>query len=1183
MNSLSSTYVESRALVTGRSLRWLAVVGLFLLGCCFQAFAQEATIVGTVTDQTGAALPKVAVTATNAATGKVSNTTSNDDGQYVLPGLALGQYTLKAQGTGFKVVEQKNIVLNVGDRIRIDFQMQVGATSESITVEANVARIQTETGEMSSVVTGQQVSQLATNGRSLLSLYGLTTGASSLQSDFGAITPVSGDNAVSFNGGRVAHSLMMIDGGENLDRGGTGVTVMPSIDSIAEFRIQTSSYSAEYGLASAANITTALKSGTKTFHGAAWEFNRNDAMQARDFTHPKGTKPAELRLNNFGFNIGGPLPMWKDSHPTFFFYNMEWRRLIQGATLNTIVPLQSTYGGDFTEQGLTTAQLHAPFSCLLSTAEQARFTDAGQALSGCTGGAPDNALAVPFNFNSTDNVINPAFLSGNAQSLLFDARSADGKIVGIFPKETVVDPNGTPRFLGGAAPLTTVREELVRIDHQFNSKFSIFGHFIAEQISQGFATTQWSGDNVPTVGDTMGNPSYSWVAHATHIINPNLVNEISFNYNGNRINIAPTGVVSAPDSFTFNRIFNDSENALNRIPSINLSGSSNYTSNWTPWVNKADDYQIRDDVSLTRGAHQFKFGGSWALYKKNQDIFTNTQGNFTFNGRYTGSSFADFLLGYAQAYNEAAIKDSGFYKNLSYAFYFQDNWRVNNRLTLNLGLRWDGIPHTYEANHRLSSFYPERYNPALAAVYDPSNFNVIKTGAGGTDPAAFSTNPNIPGVLLYTNGLGIDGKGRTPSGLVQNHWGTFGPRLGFAYDVSGAGKTVVRGGFGVSYDRIQGNDMYNAGGNVPFSSTPSVNDVFLEDPKTVIGGTNQTISIPTVPAGITGLSFADNRPPIAYQYNFGLQQQLGTRAVFEASYVGSMHRNLNVYQEINLPDQSLLPSLQTNQSDLNNKVPFKGYRGIRLSQNVAEGDYNSFQTSVRGQLIKDLNLQIGYTLSRSEDPTTGTGSGADLQNVSNPYVGWKYDQGPSLFDRTHVAFINFVYDLPVFRSSSNHLAKSVLGGWQVSGIITAQTGTPLNLTVGQQNACSVVFNCGGLNRPNVNGNIRYVKEYDAGGFKWFDPTVFSLPTAGTFGNLPHNALRGPGRHNWNLSLFKTFTFTERVRFELRAESFNTWNHLQFGAAGANGGVSVNTQNGNFGYITNAFDPRTLQLGGKILF
>lgn len=1159
-----------------------AVFSMLILAFSICAFAQDATVVGTVTDPSGSVVPNATVNLTNTETGIVRSVETNDAGQYVVPNLQIGHYNLKVEAKGFKSEERTGLVLNIADRTRVDFALKVGSTTENVTVEANAIKVQTETGEISSVITGQQVSQLATNGRSVLSLYNLTTGASTLQGDTGAITPVSGDNAVSFNGGRVSQSLMMIDGGENLDRGGTGVTVMPSIDAIAEFRVQTSAYSAEYGLASAASIPLSLKSGTKTFHASAWEFNRNNAFQARDFTHPAGkSTPAELRLNNFGFNVSGPLPMWKDSHPTFFFYNMEWRRLIQGATLNTIVPLSSTYGGDFSEAPASLIP-HTPCTNQLSAAETTRLQNAGVVLSTprASNGAceADPALATPGSnlVAFSGNVIPTSILSANAQSLLFDATG--GGFTGIFPKETTVDANGTPRFTGGTAPLTTVREELVRVDHQFSSKFSVFGHFIAEQINQGFPTTQWSGDNVPNVANNMGNPSYSAVVHTTQIISPTLLNEVAFNYNGNRIHIIPNGIVGAPDSFTFNRYFSGT-NDLNRIPQINLSGGAQYSANWTPWNNKADDYQFRDDVSLTRGAHQFKFGGSWARYAKVQDIFANTEGNFNFNGKYTGSSFADFLLGYAQGYNEAAIKDAGTYVNLSYAFYLQDNWRVSNRLTLNLGLRWDGVPHTYEANHRLSNFYPNLYNPALAAVFDPTNLSVISTTL--TPAGAFTNNPNIPGVPLYTNGLGIDGVGNTPKGLVQTHWSTFGPRLGFAYDVTGAGKTVIRGGFGVSYDRIQGNDMYNAGPNVPFSATPSVTDVFLDNPKTSVLNAS-TIALPVVPSGITGMSYADNAPPVTYQYNAGLQQQMGTRAVLEASYVGAQHRRLNVYQDINLPDQTLLPALQANQSTLNTVLPFKGYRGLRLSQNVAEGTYNSFQTSVRGQVIKDLNLQIGYTLSRSEDPTTGTGSGADLQNVSNPYAGWKYDMGPSVFDRTHVAFINFVYDLPVFRNSSSHFAKGVLGGWQISGIVSAMSGAPLNITVGQNNVCNVVFNCG-QNRPNLNGNIRYTKQVVNGQFQWFDPSTFSLPAAGTWGNLPHDALRGPGRQNWNLSLFKTFAFTERVKFELRAESFNTWNHLQYGGSGANSGISTNTQNGNFGNVTNAFDPRTLQLGGKILF
>ena len=274
---------------------------------------------------------------------------------------------------------------------------------------------------------------------------------------------------------------------------------------------------------------------------------------------------------------------------------------------------------------------------------------------------------------------------------------------GIFPA-----PTSGNHFVQPVSAPTDVREEIVRIDQNFSDKFTLYGHFVAEQIAQNFTTSMWSGDNVPSVGNTFGNPSYAAVVHTAYTISPTLVNEVSFNYNGNRIAITSSGLVYFPGRTTTGSFTVPGQDSDNRIPSINLNGSTgtNYTVNWMPWNNVADSYQIRDDVSWSKGRHQLKMGGSWLLYKKVQDWFKNTQGNYTFNGSFTGNDFADYLLGYAQNYTEDAIKDSGHWNNVSWALYFQDNYRVNNRLTLNLGLRWDGIPHTYEANNQMANFYP---------------------------------------------------------------------------------------------------------------------------------------------------------------------------------------------------------------------------------------------------------------------------------------------------------------------------------------------------------------------------------------------------------------------------------------------------------------------------------------------
>ena len=366
----------------------------------------------------------------------------------------------------------------------------------------------------------------------------------------------------------------------------------------------------------------------------------------------------------------------------------------------------------------------------------------------------------------------------------------------------------------------------MRIDHEFNSKNSIFGHWVSEQISQGFGTTMWSGDNVPTIGNTFGNPSYSAVVHYTQIINPRLLNEIAFNYNGNRINITPVGIYAAPSNFAFNRVFTG-PNELDRIPSIALGGSTgtNYQSNWVPWKNKADSYQWVDDLSLTKGTHQLKIGASFEQYRKIQDLFAPTQGAFNFNGSFTGNDFADYLLGLSNSYGENAVQDSGHWNANSYAAYIQDNWRTTSRLTLNLGLRWDGVPHTYEANGRESNFYPNLYNAANAAVFNPDGSISSASPGLGTSP-----NPILQGYQFYLNGIGIAGQNGISNGLVDNHWAVFGPRVGFAYDLTGHGSTVIRGGMGIMYERIQGNDMYNAGPNQPFSASITFNNVSLSNP-----------------------------------------------------------------------------------------------------------------------------------------------------------------------------------------------------------------------------------------------------------------------------------------------------------------------------------------------------------------
>ncbi len=1177
---------------------FLLVVALSVFSAC--AFAQQATIVGTVTDPSGAVVPNVSVTLTNTDTGSSKTIPTNEAGQYVAVDLQIGHYDVKASSAGFKAAEQKGIVLTVGDRVRVDFQMQMGGAQETVTVEANAVHVQADSGEVSNLITSQQMSQIAVSGRSIYQLAALTPGASSQIGGGGMSagvvnTPVGGDASVEFNGMRQNHNIYLLDGGENDDRGGAGgMSIAPSTDAIAEFRALTSNYSADYGLSSAGTMTMVLKSGTSQFHASAWEFNRNDFFDAQNYFVPN----TELRLNVYGFNVGGPVTLGHlynpDKKKTFFFYNMEWRKLIQGGATNQTVPATDTYGGNFSgfvpadaldvnKNPIPNSGLHAPCANQLSPQLQALFTSAGQGFS-----TPTASGSCSIN-TAVTAAQNPTFVALNANTLPFLNANAQALLkAGIFPANNAVAGNGQPEFKGGANTPTDLREEIVRIDHNFSNNFSVFGHFIAEQVSQGFATSQWSGDNLPTVGDTFGNPSYSAVLHTTYTISPTLVNEVAFNYNGNRINIVPfpaTGLTSLalPSGYdaTNTRLFGGPNN-LSRIPNIDLSGQSGAQfeiSSW-PWHNKADDYQIRDDISWTRGAHQLKFGGSWALYKKVQDLFGQTQGGFNFNGNYTGNSFADYLLGLPDSYQELAVQDKGLWNNVSWAAYVQDNWRVNRKLTLNLGVRWDGVPHTYEANNRMGNFYPNLYDHSLSATFNTNNSICGPTdnaadGCPGGASAGLGTSPNpiLAGVPLYLNGIGIPGQNGVPKGLVNNHWAAFGPRLGFAYDFTGSGKTVVRGGFGIMYERIQGNDMYNAGPNIPFSLQVNLNSVEFDNPS-LATATGTAAARPINAASITGLDVSDYKLPVSYQWSVGAQRALSSKTVLSVTYVGNQGRHQNDYRNSNLPNESALPALiggapyQTATG-----LTYPGFTAISLSENEANTHYNGLQIDLNSQLGRDLNLRAFYTLSRAEDPTSAGNGGGDLGSVSNPFAGWRYDIGPSGFDRTHIAVVNFIYDIPLFRHNESRLLKSAAGGWQVSGIVTLESGLPINIGISGNQGNNGLPTA--TNRPDLTGTLTTPHTVNA----WFSPSAFAAPALGDWGTFPHNGLRGPGRDNWNISLFKSFTLSESrgSRLELRLESFNTWNHTQFDVVDANLGDS------RFGQVTSAFDPRVLQLGGKIYF
>ena len=568
---------------------------------------------------------------------------------------------------------------------------------------------------------------------------------------------------------------------------------------------------------------------------------------------------------------------------------------------------------------------------------------------------------------------------------------------------------------------------------------------------------------------------------------------------------------------------------------------------------------------------------------KNQQLQADTQGDYSFGSSdFSGDSYLNFLLGFADSYSQLQSLNTEHWLNNTYSFYGQDNWHIAPRLTLNIGLRWDFLPHVYEKNNYVSNFVPADYNPAAAPVLDASG--AICTAISAGCPAVSPDLVNYNGGTFYLNGMRLAGQNGFPRGIVQNDYKTLQPRVGFAWDVYGNGKTVLRAGGGMFYERIQGNDVYGAATNPPFAYHPSANAVYFSSPTTsaITGGTAST---PTFPAGLQDLSYYYPDPATA-QYSLGIQQQLAPAVVFVLQYVGSTGWNQSDERNINtLPISDIVHRQQVAAGLANANLyrQFLGYSNITQIESATNQNYNSFQTSFRWQNRHNLTMQFSYTWSHEIDIQSGdlgstniSGSGG---TVSNPF-NLRYDRGSGVLDRRHIFNANYDYKLPFWVHSGNFLEHGVLGGWELSGVTTAESGSPINVTYSPD---TLGFGGGTTNRPDLVGNGRTGPKTVT---QWFNTGAFAAPLApwngGTnqgFGTAGKDAVIGPGLFNWNLALFKSVPFTgrENPHLELRVETFNTFNHTEFNS------VDTGYTDGNFGQVTSTFDPREFQFGGKIVF
>jgi hypothetical protein len=1208
---------------------------LFLVLACVAVFSQaNSTVNGIVIDQSGAFVAGAKITLSEPATGTVKTAVTNGSGLYEIAGLNAGNYNLKVTAKGFEAYTQTGVVVNISSTFRVDVKMVVGAETQTVTVAADALAVQSDSNVVSTLINEQQITELPTNGRNVIGLAALGLGVSGNLPDLESPFSVTANYSISFNGLNQAHNVWMIDGAEAYDRGSGGkMSVMPSQDALGEFQVLASNYPPDYGIASGGTITMSIKNGTKSFHGGAWEFDRNDALDAHNYfddNNGQMAKKSELRYNVFGANASGPvfIPHVYNSSKkkTFFFYNEEWRREVTGVSTNSIKTLPAadliTTPANLTYAIPTYNAL--PSAIVPSVAAGSRV---GKAIAAYNAGAATPLVAgSPF----PGGVVPAGLLDSNA--LLFNGTKN-------LPASTNSDGTYTPT--GGHLPVT-VREDLFRIDHNINDKWQLLGHYIHDAMDTVEATPEWQGDNYPTIGSNFSNPAYAAIVKLTGTLSTNVLLEAAFNYNGNKIAILPVSTVAAgfvkPSGWSTGTYFPLKNDVGNRMPDIEWSTvGTTWGPGNDPWTNGAEDFAEVYGLSVTAGKHQMKFGGGYNRYTKNQVIGKDSEGDYRFDDKYipasttggvttpghvegslTGDSYLDFLLGLtnddtgSNGFSQANANPINHYVNSTISAYAMDNWHVNSRLSLQIGFRYDMMPHTWERNNQVSNFNPAHYQQGLTTAASFNSDGSFATNAGGLQTNSIGT--------FYMNGVDIAGQEGTPRALVKNDYKTFMPRLGFSYDLFGNGKTVVRGGFGTFYERIQGNDIYDAAGSPPFISQPGAQNVEFTSP-TTNWTTGTTATSPTYTQGFNSLNPYYPDPAVA-QFSLGVQHEIAPALILITQYVGNLDWHQNVWIPINNAPLStpLLSRLEItgNYTDplclatpscvaMNPKnggsgyssvaklagKTYPGFSNIRQQSTTQTGSYNSFQAGLRQQGKHGLSYELDYTYAHQIDSTPGS---VDVDNNNPTFNPWnlRYDKGSGILDRRHVFSANYEYKLPFFNHASG-LIKSVAGGWEVSGTVISETGLPWFGNVAPKSSYGDTVGLGGdySIRPNMTGKPNYVKgtsTYTSNGktvtgYRYVDSTGISAPTAAWdggsnlgFGNMGKDAIVGAGRTNFSTAIYKSFAFGERAHAEFRADSFNTFNHTQF-----NGLADSNPANPDFGFVNSAQDPRTFELGFKVAF
>jgi Carboxypeptidase regulatory-like domain len=1236
------------------NVRFVLLALAINLSLCVSAFAQEITgsIVGTVKDSAGAAVAGATVTAVDTAKGiTVRTVVTNNDGEFSFPLLQPNIYSVTVEAANFKKSKSNNIKVDVGQRRSVDVSLEAGKIEETVTVEADAVSIDSTSATNGTVINGDQAREIPINNRNFVQLITLAPGVSNDLADqvyVGTTNPDGQANTVnvSVNGSRSSTNTFTVDGADVTDRGSNlTIQAYPSVDSIGEFRVLRSLYPAESGRSGGGQINVVTRSGGRKFSGSAFAFARNEAFNANNFlTNSITIRPpfgrnndpgrngdnnkarrAPFRYYNYGWTIGGPVsflnfgeldpsaPSIRKYPRTFFFFSQELRR-----------------DRRFTAPAATTV----PDSLLLD----GRFP-----IYVCVNRVYLNETCTGTNVLGPNSPINPALINP----------AALGYLNGIYKKlplpntRTANNPYGLTAQIPNEADF---RQEILKIDHSFNDKLSMYYRYQQDKIPTLDGNALFSsGSSLPGVSTTKTNsPGRTHTFQTTYVASPKLIFEGRYNYGYGAILSENVGTLALKNTNV--PITLPYANQRDRVPTLTGNGFTGLTS-FGPYDNFSYKQNFGGSVTFLTGNHSFKAGGTYSIYRKNENALAgNNEGSISaFSptlptvlpvGATQPTSFtlpdgtvvpittalsqnlqrwASFLVGNATAFSQAKFDYTADLRQKTIEGFIQDEWKITSNATVSIGVRYSYFGAPYDKNGRLSNFLPELFNAAQAPL-------VTGVGSRVVDPAKNFCSGLIVNSQNYATAPNNCTPTISPFGkyVIDVSKKDFAPRVGLAWDPFKTGKTSVRMGYGIYHEQVlNGTFLQNIGANPPYQETATASATQLNNP-----ASNAGISIITTSQSLRAVQ-SNWKTPYIQHWSLDWQQQLTSKTVVTVGYYGSKAVHLQGLTELNSlrPGKALasqcapgnnyfgqvaaftavpcqLPgyafrgaanaaitgntnvvgtNLFTDTLILDQLRPYQGYRSIAIVQPKYNSNYHSLQLSAQHRFTGSSQVNAFYTWSKNltdsiNDRTTSPQNAYDLAG----------EYQLAAFDRRHILSINYIYELPFFKTQQGFIGK-VLGGWQASGIVTYNTGLPFTATTsGFDPAGLGIINTNPAARPNLLCNPNSGVTSTAQQFfniACFQTNSNLLDATGlnrilvpnTVGNTARGNITGPKTTRFDLTLVKNLKFGEKLRIQLRAEGFNIFNKVNFRA------LSTNVTAFNFGAVTTTRDPRTMQFGAKFNF